>query len=112
MKGHIRDEIDDLRQEYDLKDVEPRRVGSARLHKTAGIEATPGVCGGAACIVRTRIPVWILERARQWGTSEAEILRGYPNLRAEDLANAWAYRRSHRDEVDREIAENEATNTV
>lgn len=73
-----------------------------------GIEATPGVCGGAARVVRTRIPVWILARARQLGTSEAEILRCYPTLRAEDLSNAWAYSRSHRDEIEREIAENEA----
>ena len=29
-------------------------------------------------------------------------------LRAEDLANAWAYVRSHRDEIERQIAENEA----
>jgi uncharacterized protein (DUF433 family) len=72
-----------------------------------GIEATPGVCGGAARIVRTRIPVWILVRARQLATSEAEILRCYPTLRAEDLANAWAYARSHHDEIEREIAENE-----
>lgn len=47
-----------------------------------GIEATPGVCGGEPCIVRTRIPVWVLERARQLGSSEAELLRAYPTLRA------------------------------
>ena len=40
-----------------------------------GIESTPGVCGGEPCIVRTRIPVWLLEQARRLGTSEAEILR-------------------------------------
>ena len=33
-----------------------------------GIEATPGVCGGEPCIVRTRIPVWVLEQMRwPWG---------------------------------------------
>jgi len=74
----------------------------------AGIENTPGVCGGAACVVRTRIPVWLLENARRLGTPDAEILRAYPQLRAEDLANAWAYVRSHRDEIDGEIQENEA----
>ena len=72
-----------------------------------GIESTPGVCGGAARIVRTRIPVWVLERARQLETSERDVLRCYPTLRAEDLANAWAYTRSHRDEIEREIRENE-----
>jgi len=72
-----------------------------------GIESTPGVSGGEACIVRTRIPVWVLERARQLGTSEAELLRCYPTLRAEDLANAWAYVRSHREEIDHDCRENE-----
>jgi len=73
-----------------------------------GIEANPDVCGGEVCIVRTRIPVWLLEQARRLGTSEAELLRSYPSLRAEDLANAWAYVRSHRQEIEQQIAENEA----
>jgi uncharacterized protein (DUF433 family) len=72
-----------------------------------GIESQPGVSGGEACIVRTRIPVWVLVRARQLGTTEAELLQSYPTLRAEDLANAWAYYRGHRDEIDQQIRENE-----
>lgn len=72
-----------------------------------GIESTPGVCGGEPCIVRTRIPVWVLEQARRLGSSEADLLRGYPTLRAEDLTNAWAYVRAHRDEIDHQIRENE-----
>ncbi len=73
-----------------------------------GIETNPNVCGGEACIVRTRIPVWLLEQARRLGTSEADLLRNFPTLRALDLANAWSYVRAHPDEIDREIAENEA----
>ncbi len=73
-----------------------------------GIESEPSVCGGSATIVRTRIPVWVLEQARRLGMSEAKLLGAYPSLRAEDLANAWAYVRSHREEIDREIVENEA----
>jgi uncharacterized protein (DUF433 family) len=72
-----------------------------------GVENRPGVIGGDPCIVRTRIPVWLLEQARRLGTSEADLLRAYPTLRAEDLANAWAYVRSHREEIERQIAENE-----
>src|SRR5512136_2195403 len=68
-----------------------------------GIENRPGVCGGEPCVVRTRIPVWVLEQARGLGTSEAELLRIYATLRAEDLANAWAFVRSHRDEITRQI---------
>lgn len=73
-----------------------------------GIESRPGVCGGEACVVRTRIPVWVLEQARRLGTSEADLLRIYPTLRAEDLANSWAYVRSHRDEITSQIEANEA----
>jgi uncharacterized protein (DUF433 family) len=73
-----------------------------------GIESLPGVCGGDPVVVRTRIPVWLLEKARHEGLSEAAILDAYPTLRAEDLANAWAYVRSHRDEVQAQILANDA----
>lgn len=73
-----------------------------------GIESRQEVCGGEPCIVRTRIPVWTLVRARQLGLSDAEILRSYPSLRAEDLANAWAFLRSHSHEIDDQIRANES----
>ncbi len=73
-----------------------------------GIESTPGVCGGDPCIVRTRIPVWVLANYRRLGATDAELLRMYPTLRAEDLVNAGAYARSHRDEIEQQIRENEA----
>jgi uncharacterized protein (DUF433 family) len=73
-----------------------------------GIESSPDICGGEPRIVRTRIPVWVLEQARRLGTSEAELLRIYPTLRADDLTNAWAYVSSHRDEIEQDIRENEA----
>jgi len=73
-----------------------------------GIESSPGVCGGEPCIVRTRIPVWILVQARRLGASEADLLQAYPALRAEDLANAWAYYHSHREEIEQQIQLNEA----
>jgi len=72
-----------------------------------GIESIPGVCGGEPCIVRTRIPVWILEQARRLGTSEAELLTCYPTLRAADLVNAWAFAQKNRDDIDRQIRDNE-----
>ncbi len=65
-----------------------------------GVESTPGICGGEARIVRTRIPVWVLEQARRLGVTEADLLRSYPTLRAEDLVHAWAYARAHREEPD------------
>src|SRR5919197_1199741 len=64
-----------------------------------GIDSRPDVCGGEPCIVRTRIPVWLLEHARRLGASEQELLAAYPSLRAEDLVNAWAYASSHAAEI-------------
>jgi uncharacterized protein (DUF433 family) len=72
-----------------------------------GVESRPEVCGGEPCIAGTRIPVWVLEQARRTGVSEAGLLQAYPTLRAEDLANAWAYIRSHRDEIGSQIHANE-----
>lgn len=63
--------------------------------------------GGVPCISRTRIPVWVLEQSRRLGTSEADLLRDYPSLTAQDLANAWAYVRSHRAEIEEQIEVNE-----
>ncbi|MEX0700514.1 MAG: DUF433 domain-containing protein [Planctomycetales bacterium] len=77
----------------------------------AGIESNPRVCGGDPCIVRTRIPVWVLEQSRRLGMAESEILASFPTLRAEDLVNAWAYAAAHREEIDRQIIEHENENT-
>jgi uncharacterized protein (DUF433 family) len=76
-------------------------------HAFPGIEKTPGVCGGDARIVRTRITVWFLEEMRRAGVSEAEILRRYPQLTATDLANAWAYVAARTTEIDALITDNE-----
>ena len=73
-----------------------------------GIDRTSGVAGGAPCMVRTRIPVWVLENQRRLGLSEANILANYPTLRAADLAHAWAYVAAHRQEIEEAIRENEA----
>ncbi len=73
-----------------------------------GIESTPGVVGGDPRIVRTRIPVWLLEQARRLGSSEADILGAYPSLGAKDLVNAWSYVRAHREQIDRQIEEQES----
>jgi uncharacterized protein (DUF433 family) len=73
-----------------------------------GIDSRADLCGGEPCIVRTRIPVWLLEQCRRLGATEQDLLAAYPNLRAEDLVNARAYARSHAAEIDLQIRENEA----
>ncbi|HEY6332600.1 MAG TPA: DUF433 domain-containing protein, partial [Blastocatellia bacterium] len=82
-------------------------LGGYLGHGDAPGVPAPGVVGGAARISRTRIPVWLLEQLKRLGTSEADLLRDYPTLTAQDLANAWGYVRSHRDEIDDVIAANE-----
>mgnify|MGYP006248599705 CR=1 FL=1 len=72
-----------------------------------GIESTPGICGGDPRIVRTRIPVWALVSLREQGSTDAEILAAYPSLRAEDLANAWAYDRVHSTAIREQIRAHE-----
>jgi uncharacterized protein (DUF433 family) len=49
----------------------------------------------------------VLVQARRLGASEADLLRSYPTLSAEDLANAWTYARDHREEIARQIVGNE-----
>jgi uncharacterized protein (DUF433 family) len=69
-----------------------------------GIDSRADVCGGEPCIVRTRIPVWLLEQSRRLGASEQDLLAAYPTLRAEDLVNAWADARSHTAQIDPRFA--------
>lgn len=71
-----------------------------------GIEKTPNVCGGSACIIRTRIPVWTLVSFKKMGTTDADLLASYPTLRQQDLNNAWAYYRANEKEIDMDIQEN------
>ena len=73
-----------------------------------GISATPGICGGNARITGTRIPVSLLVQARRLGASDEELLGSYPRLQAGDLINAWAYAKTHRDEINQQIRDNEA----
>jgi uncharacterized protein (DUF433 family) len=72
------------------------------------VQRTPGVCGGEACIGRTRIAVWMLEDARRLGVSDAELLQDYPSLTNGDLAAAWAYVAAHPAEIDEAIGTNHA----
>ncbi|MBO1350924.1 MAG: DUF433 domain-containing protein [Hormoscilla sp. GUM202] len=72
-----------------------------------GIEKTPGVCGGRACIAGTRITVWGLVNARRLGYSEGDLLENYPTLSANSLANAWAYAEAFPEEIQLAIRENE-----
>jgi len=68
------------------------------------VDVSGGVATPLCALARARFP----KQARRLGTSEAELLRVYPTLRAEDLANAWAFVRSHREDITRQIEANKA----
>lgn len=92
----------------------PKKLNSCNGLRATSAKPSPawkaslGVCGGEPCIVRSRVPVWLLEQARRLGTGEAELLQAYPTMNAQDLANAWGYVRAHPEEINRQIRENES----
>jgi len=84
-----------------------QKVAGVAADEFPGIEKTPGVSGGSACIIRTRIPVRTLVAFKNMGLSDEKILANYPTLIQQDLNNAWAYYLTHKNEIDDEIRENE-----
>ncbi|HYV35245.1 MAG TPA: DUF433 domain-containing protein [Gemmataceae bacterium] len=76
--------------------------------KKSWVQKTPGLCGGRACIRRTRITVWGLVNARRLGLPDDRILGNIVGLTPDDLAVAWDYYRDHTAEIDQDIRENEA----
>ena len=62
-----------------------------------------GVCGGRACLERTRLPIWVLVLMRRQGATVGEILRSYPGLVLPDLVAAFAYGAAHPVEMQKDI---------
>lgn len=83
------------------------RLALDLAHTWPGIEKTPGVNGGDACIVRTRIPVWTLEGYRRLGWNDEQILANFPTLRAADLLYAWLYAEANKQEIEQALHEQE-----
>jgi uncharacterized protein (DUF433 family) len=104
-----------------LKELEPQLLALTPTEKaeviqiltknlsngSRGITKTPDVCGGDACIDKTRIPVWLMVSWRRQGMSDAELLNLYPHLTAADLVNVWAYADAHTDEIEEAIRNND-----
>ncbi|WP_295618934.1 DUF433 domain-containing protein [Chamaesiphon sp. GL140_3_metabinner_50] len=83
-------------------------LSQGKISQIQGIEKTPGVCGGSACIAGTRITVWGLVESQRIGYSEADLLTSYTTLSATNLANAWVYAATFSDEIEAEIEVNNA----
>ena len=76
------------------------------------IQKTPGVCGGAACIRKTRIAVWMLVVDQKLGMSDAAVLDAHSSLTPDDLDAAWDYYRANPVEIERAIWLNDTAANV
>lgn len=76
------------------------------------IVKTKGVCGGSARIVDTRMPIWLIESWRRlWDKDEIfkeAFSTAYPFLTASDLNEAYKYARENKEEIEKEILENDS----
>lgn len=70
------------------------------------IDRVPGICGGRPKIRGHRIPVWTIASWHKMDMTVSDMLEMYPQLTAAQIHDALSYYQAHRDEVDREIAEN------
>ncbi len=86
--------------------TEPSTLAS-RLDRR--LVATPGVCGGRARIVETRIRVQdIVVWHERLGLSADEIVTQHPQLELSDVYAALAYYYDHRAEIDEQMKAGEA----
>ena len=52
-------------------------LAQSLAHTSQGLEKTPGVVGGNARILGTRISVWGLVESRRLGVTDAQLLEDY-----------------------------------
>ena len=71
------------------------------------IDVTPGVCGGRARIAGHRIRVQDIVLWTEQGRSPDQIVADFPQLSLADVYAALAYYHDHREEIDRQIREDE-----
>jgi uncharacterized protein (DUF433 family) len=84
----------------------PRAKGQYGRHVIQHITKSPGICGGEACIAGHRIrvadiAVWHERR----GYSPDEVVDVFPGITLADVHSALAYYFDHRDEIEKELAE-------
>lgn len=84
-----------------------QKIAQTLSNESPGIASSPEILGGEPRIKGTRIPIWLLIQYQKLGASDVDLLQMYPTLKAEDLANAWVYYRTHVEDIERQITENE-----
>ena len=73
------------------------------------IELTPGVCGGRARVAGHRIRVQDVVLWTEQGQAPDQIVADFPQLSLADVYAALAYYHDHREEIDRQIREDDET---
>lgn len=71
------------------------------------IEVTPGTCGGKPRIAGHRIRVQDIVIWTEQGRSADEIVADFPQLSLADVYAALAYYHDHREQIDRDIREDD-----
>jgi len=71
------------------------------------IELTPGVCGGRARVAGHRIRVQDVLLWTEQGQSPDQIVADFPQLSLADVYAALAYYHDHREQIDRQIREDD-----
>ena len=82
-----------------------RTVATDKTGTKSWIQKSPGVCGGEPCVRNTRHTVAGLVEWKKQGLTDRRILEHHPDLTLADLAAAWEYYTTHREEIDRAIKE-------
>jgi uncharacterized protein (DUF433 family) len=75
--------------------------------RNATIIKVAGKLGGKAHVSGTKLPVWGILSYVKGGHSKKDILEGFPSLTPEGLDAAIAYYAEHREEIERDYAENQ-----
>jgi uncharacterized protein (DUF433 family) len=79
----------------------------SKQSRREGVTKTPGICGGRACIERTRIPVWLLYEMHENGASDTQLIEQFEGLNQFDLDCAWRYVAQNQSEIDEAIRQND-----
>jgi uncharacterized protein (DUF433 family) len=77
------------------------------IAQNAHIEVTPGTCGGRPRIAGHRIRVQDVVLWTEQGQSPDQIVADFPRLSLADVYAALTYYHDHRDEIDRQIREDD-----
>ena len=84
-------------------------MAAPQLKEFPNIVRRPGVVGGEPTVIGTRIAVRHIVAAMRYRVSVEELVtEGYSSLTPELVEEALAFYEAHREEIDRDIEENDA----